>query len=428
VSTGLPLAIALVCRILSAVFIDTSILSPAPGQPGLLMEYGVIAKNLLHGYGFAYSWIAPSGTVITMPTTYMPPGQAWIDYMGLGLFGDSAVGVYAIFASNIILGVLAVYLIGTFTYDLFGSKQLQRIALWVVALYPPLIYSTATFGVTTPVIVINLLILIGCVRFVKASTNGINTIRYGWMIGAGFGLQFFFRGEAPVFLAVTIIALAWTLRERLRVLLPTFIIIAVLPFVIIAPWTIRNYITFDRFVLISSNGGFNFWRGNNPYTTGSPWTESGGAIWATDSQWTYLQSFMGKPAEFERAGSTMFYGDAFSWMRTNPTDATLLVMKKGLIFWTFDIRSKMGGTIQYMSIYAVTLALFILGLIRIRRDHVMSFGIRLMLLWAGVSTVIAMIFFPLPRFQLLMIAGYFPIVVYGISYLIRRFDRPKEIV
>jgi hypothetical protein len=36
----------------------------------------------------------------------------------------------------------------------------------------------------------------------------------------------------------------------------------------IAPWTIRNYVTFDRFFLVSSNGGWVLWLGNNPGADG----------------------------------------------------------------------------------------------------------------------------------------------------------------
>ena len=39
-------------------------------------------------------------------------------------------------------------------------------------------------------------------------------------------------------------------------------------FLIILPWTLRNYLVSDHFVLISSQGGENFWMGNNPKTIG----------------------------------------------------------------------------------------------------------------------------------------------------------------
>lgn len=38
-------------------------------------------------------------------------------------------------------------------------------------------------------------------------------------------------------------------------------------FATIAPWTVRNYLVFNRFILISSNFGTNFIIGNSPATT-----------------------------------------------------------------------------------------------------------------------------------------------------------------
>ena len=37
---------------------------------------------------------------------------------------------------------------------------------------------------------------------------------------------------------------------------------------LILPWSLRNLHVFDRFVLVSTNAGTNFWMGNNPKTAG----------------------------------------------------------------------------------------------------------------------------------------------------------------
>jgi hypothetical protein len=42
------------------------------------------------------------------------------------------------------------------------------------------------------------------------------------------------------------------------------IVCAVTTVVCVAPWTVRNWLVFERFVPISTNGGSNLWMGNNP--------------------------------------------------------------------------------------------------------------------------------------------------------------------
>jgi hypothetical protein len=39
--------------------------------------------------------------------------------------------------------------------------------------------------------------------------------------------------------------------------------------IVLLPWTIRNYLVQGQIIFVSTNGGFTFWIGNNPFTTGS---------------------------------------------------------------------------------------------------------------------------------------------------------------
>ena len=47
-----------------------------------------------------------------------------------------------------------------------------------------------------------------------------------------------------------------------------FLIISLIVFATISPWTMRNYLVHDDFVLITTNAGYNLYVGNNPLATG----------------------------------------------------------------------------------------------------------------------------------------------------------------
>ena len=431
-------------------FIDMSQINPIGRKFDILLEYGVIARNMIKGLGYAYTWYTgafgsqPEQAII-LPSAYMPPGQAWIDYLGLSVFGDGLAGIIAIFIINVAMSVASVYLIGRIAHELFENVRLTKITLWAAALYPPLIYTCATFGVTASVILLNSWILLSCIRFEKLASvaqalslsssqhtqqNGgkVSSRRRAIEIGIGFGLLFLFRGEAPLIFLVTIAYLLYRLRHQLRNALPKLALILIITSAIIAPWTIRNYVVFDRFILSSSNGGFNFWRGNNAFTAASSWTEKDGPLWTTDELWAKTLPYLDSGKLFEKKFSEIYFTDAMQWVREHPSDAGLLALKKAFLFWTFDKQNRMGTSIIYMSIYLMTLFLFALGLYRVIKKRLLSFGIRLIVLWCIMATIVAMMFFPQARLQVIMIATYFPIAVYGGMFLWMRLTRKKQVL
>src|SRR3569623_230341 len=92
-----PLAIGLVLRF--AVLPFANVHNPE------FNEYGYIARNILAGHGYAWTWHLPSGDSATYTTAFMPPGEVYIQYTSLKLFGDSLAGYVGIFMIQVITGL-----------------------------------------------------------------------------------------------------------------------------------------------------------------------------------------------------------------------------------------------------------------------------------------------------------------------------------
>ncbi|MFI5263901.1 MAG: hypothetical protein ACHQM6_05245 [Candidatus Kapaibacterium sp.] len=416
-----PLFAAIILRLAGIAFIDTS--KPAT------MEYGRIARNLLAGLGYAYSWFRADGSIAVRTTAYMPPGQVFIHYIFLGIFGDGTAGMIALYLFQILQACAFVYLCGKIAEFLFTSEKVTRATIWFAALYPPFVYVTMTFGVTSSAIVLNALLLFLGLQFSESLRTGKEYLKYSLLFGASCGLLLLFRGEAPVIVALTLVLITWQNRKTLRRTLLFAGLSGFIALAVLAPWTIRNYLVFDRFIPISTNGGFNLWRGNNPITTGSPWTASGGPVWSTDEIWAEIEPNLGKPGDFDKISSDVHSREAMKWIRENPSTFVLLSLKKAFIFWTFDLRSIMGGTFAYIAIYSCTLALLFAGIFYLRRDkvsknnHSARAGFQIIVLWCALMTLISMIFFPLPRFQVLLVGIYLPVIGYGLVEIGRSFKR-----
>ncbi len=418
-----PLLAATVLRLAALPFIDLSTKA--------LLEYGIIARNLLAGLGYSFSWLHTDSSIVVLPTAYMPPGQVFIHYGILSVFGESSVGVIALYIFQIIQVCAFIYLIGKISALLFDSKKATLTTIWLAAIYPPFIYVTMTFGVTSSALLLNALVLYIGVRFSEALRSGRNYKKLTLAFGGCCGLLLLFRGESPIIILGTLALILYSNRDKLRRSLLWISFGGLTSLAILSPWIIRNYIEFDRFIPISTNSGFNFWRGNNPQSSGSAWTESGGPLWSSDEIWHELEPYLDQKGDYDKINSEVHSREAWKWIRENPTVAGLLSLKKAAILWTVDIRNKMGGTFAYIILYGLTLASLIVGIYYVRRNKVSQtnenarIGFQIMILWCILMTIISMIFFPLPRFQVLLIGIYFPIIGYGVSELTERYF-PKQ--
>jgi hypothetical protein len=406
----LPLVVAAITRVCSAVFIDISSINWKFAKPDILMEYGVIARNMLGGHGYSYSWIRASGDTVILPTAYMPPGQVFVDYFSLLIFGDNVTGVIGVFIVNIIVGVLSVYVVGKITQEIFVNNRIEKVALWAAALYPPFIYSTASFGVTTAVIFLHAFIILNVLRL---SNN--SRVKYAIYAGIGFGLLHLFRGEAPIFLAVTTLFL---LVKHGSQLLPRIGMMVVVAMTVLTPWTIRNAITLERFVPISSNGGFNFWRGNNGHTMSTLGSSDYSPIWTTDELFASAQQYLDSGVVYDKIHSSLYMNDALTWIWGNPIEAATGWMIKGVILWSVYPAELPFEMFVYLCFYTPLLICFIFGIAYCIKDRAMSnAGVRLLLTWCLTATILSMAFFPSARHQIILSGIFFPIAVFGLYHV-----------
>jgi tetratricopeptide (TPR) repeat protein len=105
----------------------------------------------------------------------------------------------------------------------------------------------------------------------------------------------------------------------------------------LAPVVARNAIVSHEFALLSSQGGLNFYIGNNPSATGQyvslPGVRSNIEGQSEDARRVASQA-LGRPVS-DAEGSAYFSGMAFRWMRANPAAAAGLFVKKLLLVFNW---------------------------------------------------------------------------------------------
>jgi hypothetical protein len=186
---------------------------------------------------------------------------------------------------------------------------------------------------------------------------------------------------------------------------------AALALAVVAPWTWRNWRAFGELVPIATNGGVNFWMGNNPNATG--------AYYYPTSRLNPLFMTEGELAR-DRVGR------AFAWyfIKNNREQFLLLAVPKFVYTYGADI-----SAFQYeaaargvdsvvsarrlparvaQSYYALLVVGFVLGLVKERR-RIFKAGtgttmrLAALLVWPAGLTLVYLVFFGSGRFHFPML-------------------------
>src|SRR5262249_24309109 len=115
---------------------------------------------------------------------------------------------------------------------------------------------------------------------------------------------------------VIFLILEVTSRSMYRPALRRFAILCCGVILVVAPWTVRNYLVLGIFVPVSVTGGISLYMGNNPQATGGFVTETS----------DFLMQFDETSAN--RVGREL----ARSWMRQHPGEVVRLAFEKHILF------------------------------------------------------------------------------------------------
>ena len=228
--------------------------NPGNGDP---FYYHAQANMLADGVGFGepIQWLTQGRFV---PTAIHPPlFTLWLTPSSLlGARGFLSHKTMAVFAG------LAVVVVAAFlTRRLTGSDRAGLVAGALVALYPDLwlidgslwpegLY-TATVGFS----------LIAAYRWRDAPS-----LSRAALVGLGVGASVLTRGEALLLLPMLCLPLAWSRRHDARGWLVHAGVMGGVALALLAPWTIRNLLNFERPVPVSTNSEEVLYYANCPDT------------------------------------------------------------------------------------------------------------------------------------------------------------------
>ena len=252
----LILILAFIPRLAVAVWLGDTMKVLDAGGTHDQISYDMLAHRVATGYGFTfpepwYPWV-PANTVTSYYSGTMVLHLATI-YKVFGYHPLVARLLYAV------LGTAIVYLVYRLGRRVFGTKA-GLIAAALAAGYAYLILYSATLLTETPFIFFLLL----AINAAYDAADGGGTRKLIVMSLGLAGCVLFRMASLPFLVLLTGWAF-WRARRSSRPLRISRLTIPIAIVVLaVAPWTIRNYLLYDRFMLLESQYGHVLWNSNHP--------------------------------------------------------------------------------------------------------------------------------------------------------------------
>ena len=249
-------------------------------------------------------------------TAYWPPG--WPGFLGLAfwLFGPSPIiGQIA----NLTFSIMIFFISLSLGTAIFADRIVGRLAVAILTIYPNQI---GYVPVLATEIFYTALLLAALVIVVR----GGHSVATPALAGLVFGLATLTNAQTLYLPAFLFAAWWFSAGGRLRLLpcLTRAAVVYAAMALVIVPWTVRNYLVFGEFVLISTNGGGTLLSGNNPTAWGD-YTEDDPLVRQVPSD------VAGQVANDRLARSL-----ALQWIENNPHAFAILVPKKVWRLWAPD--------------------------------------------------------------------------------------------
>ena len=236
------MAAALALRLLWAAYVPVN-----PVSDGVL--YDAFARSIVAGHGYAFAdgtlteyW--PVGTSATYAALYYLFGvRPWVLPVFQALLGAAIVGLTWNIARR------------------FLDLKVAAMAGWLTAIWPLLIQFTTILA--SELLFIALVLASLNIWISRRVPFSVRTICWAACLAAATYVR---PTALPMLFIFLILQLAFD-RDWRR-FFAAGLLAVVTASLLFAPWSYRSIVLFNKFVLVSANGGVNLWMGNNPDSTG----------------------------------------------------------------------------------------------------------------------------------------------------------------
>jgi hypothetical protein len=290
-----------------------ALLAMQNGWTHLRIDEVNVARRIQRGLGFAFNYygLFDDGMV---EGAFFPPAYVYNALVLLEVFESGR----AIVVQNVLLSLGV-----SFCLYALGRRLLcegtARVALLASLVYPPFF---TRVGHGSPVYFKMFFMVLLVMALQRLWTRGKGAAVAG-VLGGLLALAM-----PDVLVLLALFAAALLLRDRFgRGSLASAVVLLAVAGATISPWTVRNRLRFGETCLVSSNGGFNFYMGNNPDTRGEV---DYATVSALDEA---LDGELRRADEFGR--DRILYREGVRYIVENKAEAAGNFAKRAVLHWFY---------------------------------------------------------------------------------------------
>lgn len=357
---------------------------------GAHFENMQIANYIIEGKGYWWDW---NHTIPPQPTALLPPIYTYFLVLFLKLLHNPFRLIYAVQGLINALGIFPSYYIGRH----LGGRKTGIIAAILYAVFPE-VAVTPTKLISEPLFVP--LVMLGLYLYLRFSEKlkSSNAIAGFFALGLLMGFASLIKTTGSLIVMSFFLSLVLIRVNRKRHYTAA-IVLAVGFFLAISPWLIRNYIVFKKPLMMASNFGYNLWRGNHPWGSGTEYLDPENLSESKLSP-EYLKYLEANRPQTEVALDKFYLHEALKFIKQDPGRYIKLTLKRALFFITIDPTHPLTRNVVYIGGYIFVLIFGIWGGTMLKKNGKLDkvFIIAPLLFFCFYTPIVIV-----PRFRLIVI-------------------------
>ncbi|MBP7260537.1 MAG: hypothetical protein KBB37_04555 [Bacteroidia bacterium] len=360
-------------------------------------EYGEISRNLFEGRGYSLFYLFNEKIDIyyktaahPYPSAYVPPAYVWF-LTPFWFFEDNVLRNVLILSLQNLASLGVMWLLFKVVMQWFNSERAAWIAAIIYGFMPEMIYSANSFGPT----VFYHLVVCGLLLQANKPLQNKNILITSLLFTAGLYL----RSEMIVF---TVMWMCYLIGKKEFMATVKIALFTLLFFI---PWPLRNYVVFNKVIPLTTSSGINLYRGHNEDGTGS---------WGW-SKHVYLHTaYLCGDDNFEVRFSSLYADLAKAYIKEHKAETLRSSFEKLGELWWLPRNDQRASHPLYAFPWALVV-LFAAPVIWLERKNKFTYAA---LIFLFSCSIVAMLFFVLPRYQTIMKIALIPFAAFGIHSLI----------